>query len=285
MNEVGLGEALQRARKHKGLTQQQLCQVTGLSYSTLAKIERGAIKSPSIFTVVEIARALGASLDEIMGNVTSEHFGHDVTLQKPSKRTAKNGVQFVYFDINGCLITHHAAFTMISQDSGIGAEQVEYIYWQYNDRLCRGEMTISELNAIMSKELQLPDFSWQKYYINSVEAINPLQDLVVEVEKEFKIGLLTNIMEGQVEALLEAGKLPKLPYEQIIDSSKVGMIKPDRLIFELATEATGLQPEQILFIDDTRANLSAASQLGWRTLWFDTYNPEQSIAKIQKALE
>ena len=45
MNEVGLGKALQLARLSKGLTQQQLCQRADLSYSTLAKIERGAIKA------------------------------------------------------------------------------------------------------------------------------------------------------------------------------------------------------------------------------------------------
>ena len=47
--EVGLGRRLQEARKKANFTQQELCQKAGLSYSTLAKIERGAIKSPSIF--------------------------------------------------------------------------------------------------------------------------------------------------------------------------------------------------------------------------------------------
>ncbi len=49
MQEKGLGLQLQAARRRCGFTQQQLCQKSGLSYSTLAKIERGAIKSPSIF--------------------------------------------------------------------------------------------------------------------------------------------------------------------------------------------------------------------------------------------
>ena len=62
MNEVGLGKALQLARLSKGLTQQQLCQRADLSYSTLAKIERGAIKAPSIFTIEKIASTLGIEL-------------------------------------------------------------------------------------------------------------------------------------------------------------------------------------------------------------------------------
>jgi transcriptional regulator with XRE-family HTH domain len=47
MDEVGLGKTLQAARQKAGLTQQELCNQAELSYSTLAKIERGAIKSPS----------------------------------------------------------------------------------------------------------------------------------------------------------------------------------------------------------------------------------------------
>ena len=49
--EVALGKHLQAARQRASMTQQQLCQKAGLSYSTLAKIERGAIKAPSIFTI------------------------------------------------------------------------------------------------------------------------------------------------------------------------------------------------------------------------------------------
>ena len=67
MNEKGLGLRLQKARKAAGLTQQELCQKSGLSYSTLAKIERGAIKSPSIFTIHQIAMVLNLGIDELLG--------------------------------------------------------------------------------------------------------------------------------------------------------------------------------------------------------------------------
>ena len=66
MDEKGLGQKLQEARQKAGLTQQQLCHQANLSFSTLTKIERGAIKSPSIFTVQSIAGALGVGLDELV---------------------------------------------------------------------------------------------------------------------------------------------------------------------------------------------------------------------------
>src|ERR1035437_10389531 len=98
MDEKGLGKQLQRARQSAGLTQQQLCQKANLSFSTLTKIERGAIKSPSIFTVEAIANALGTSLDKLIG--------HSPAPDRKFLKT-KSGVSFIYFDVNGCLVHYY----------------------------------------------------------------------------------------------------------------------------------------------------------------------------------
>jgi transcriptional regulator with XRE-family HTH domain len=92
--EKALGKRLQEARQAAGLTQQQLCHQANLSFSTLTKIERGAIKSPSIFTIQSIAGALGTSLDELIGGQSPS---------RPAKqfKKTKSGVSFIYFDVNG----------------------------------------------------------------------------------------------------------------------------------------------------------------------------------------
>src|ERR1700733_6169130 len=108
MDEKGLGKRLQAARQSAGLTQQGLCQKAGLSYSTLAKIERGAIKSPSIFTVQTIAGALGVTLDELVGHSSPK-------TEARQNSQSKSGVKFVYFDINGCLVRfYHRAFVRLA---------------------------------------------------------------------------------------------------------------------------------------------------------------------------
>jgi transcriptional regulator with XRE-family HTH domain len=114
MDEKALGQRLQLARKRAHLTQQELCQKAGLSYSTLAKIERGAIRSPSVFTVANIAVATGASLEELL------EMGGSAVAPPPvdAKKRSKNGVRFVYFDVNGTLVRfYERAFTQISESS------------------------------------------------------------------------------------------------------------------------------------------------------------------------
>ena len=51
-------------------------------------------------------------------------------------------------------------------------------------------------------------------------------------------------------------------------SSDEGLVKPDPRIFEIACARSGLAPSQMLFIDDSRANIEAAAALGFHTHLF-----------------
>lgn len=279
MDEVGLGKLLQDARKKAGLTQQELCHKAGLSYSTLAKIERGAIKAPSIFTIQSIAGALNTNLNTLVGEP-------DVTNPEQSKKRSRNGVSYVYFDINGCLVEFfHPAFDRLAEDIGQTADVIETAFWGLNEQACRGDITMSQFNDEFAKRLNIEPFDWQSYYFEALNPIAEMQELLKWSGENYKIGLLSNIMPGFIDRMLREGALPHLAYDQIIDSSVVGSIKPEAKIFELAQERAGVPPEEILFIDDSRANLMAAEKLGWKVIWFDSYRPSDSVLRISTALE
>ena len=280
MDEKGLGRRLQTARVRAGLTQQILCQQAGLSYSTLTKIERGAIKAPSIFTIQRIAMALGTSLDALMG------MGGTKGLAETPKLRSKSGVSFVYFDINGCLVRfYHRAFTRLAEVSGAPADMVETAFWHYNDDVCRGDMTMDEFNHALAKQLHLHKLSWADYYLETIEPIEEMREIVRWAAKHYRIGLLTNIMPGLIRAMLERDLLPNVAYDVIIDSSEVHAIKPEIEIYEVAAERAKCRPSEILLIDDARTNLMAAEKQDWHVLWFDDYRPEESVARIKDALE
>lgn len=279
LDEKSLGKRLQAARQAAGLTQQNLCQRANLSYSTLAKIERGAIKSPSIFTVQTIAVALGVSLDSLLG---SPRRGQPTA----PKQASKSGVRFVYFDVNGCLVRFfHQAFTKLAHESGEPPDMVESAYWHYNDGACRGAMTLHEFNRAFAKSLHIPSVNWQEEYLSAVEPIAATQEVVEWAAKHYHVGLLTNIMPGFVDTMRKRQLLPDIQYDAIIDSSQVGAIKPEKKIYQVAMEHANVKPEEILLIDDSRTNLMAAEHLGWHVLWFDDYRTKESIARIRKALE
>lgn len=282
MDEVGLGRQLQEARKKAGLTQQQLCQKAGLSYSTLAKIERGAIKAPSIFTIQSIAAACGLSLNDLM----NDHGPQSAKPAAPAKKRSKSGVRFVYFDINGCLVRFfHRAFARLAHDSGAPADLVETTFWHYNDAVCRGELNMDEFNHLFAERLGLKNLDWQRYYMEAIDPIDEMRELVSWAAEHYHIGLLSNIMPGFIDEMFEQKILPDVNYTSIIDSSKVGAIKPEPRIYEVAQEWAECDPSEILLIDDSRANLMAAERMGWHVLWFDDFRPEESVKHVREALE
>ena len=279
IDEATLGIEIQKARTQAGFTQQGLCQAADISYSTLAKIERGAIKAPSVFTVHRICDVLGLSLDEIMG--LSVH-------ERPARKTgmSKSGVSFVYFDVNGCLVRFfQRAFSKLAHDSGVSADIVESTFWHYNDSVCRGEMSIEDFNVALGKQIHMTSLDWKKYYLEAVDAITEMHEVISWAIQHYNVGLLTNTMPGFIKEMMDIGLLPALPYDEIIDSSVVGAIKPEKQIYELASKRAGVPEDQILLVDDSRANLMAAEHLGWRVMWFDDYRPAESAQKVREALE
>jgi FMN phosphatase YigB (HAD superfamily)/DNA-binding XRE family transcriptional regulator len=278
MDEKGLGKRLQKARQTAGLTQQQLCQRANLSFSTLTKIERGAIKAPSIFTVQAIAIALNTGLDDLMGL--------DSNGLMRSLHKTKSGASFIYFDVNGCLVRfYQRAFTKLAEASGAPSDTVETAFWHYNDDVCRGSMSLGDFNAYLAERLGVVSVDWQDQYLSTAEPILPMQELLVWASERYKVGLLTNIMPGFLDAMFQQGHLPTLPYSSVIDSSVVGAIKPEPKIYEIAQQKAGCLPEEILLIDDSRANLMAAEKAGWHVLWFDDSRLEEAVERVRTVLE
>lgn len=279
--EKRLGQVVQEARKQAGFTQQALCQKSGLSYSTLAKIERGAIKAPSIFTIQHIAATLGISLDQLLQSVPSREPSTPV-----NKKVSRNGVRFVYFDMNGCLVraATDRAIAMLSAESGVSPEIIETLYWQHNNAVCRGDTSIDQLNTVLAERLGMM-VDWNKYYLSNVEPTPGMSEFVEWVAENYHLGILTNAMPGQVGPMLENGTLPRVSYDTIVDSSEVHALKPENKMYEVAAERAGIAPNELLLIDDDRVNLGGAAALGWHTMSFDAYHPEESIVAISTALQ
>jgi FMN phosphatase YigB (HAD superfamily) len=276
-----LGKQLQAARQAAGLTQQQLCLKANLSFSTLTKIERGAIKSPSIFTIQSIAAALGVGLDELIGQASRPSLP-----QARQLRRTQSGVSFIFFDVNGCLVHfYQRAFSKLALETGAPSDVVESAFWHYNDDVCRGIITLDEFNTKLAERLGVESVDWRKYYLDTVEPITQMQEVLHWASEHYKVGLLTNIMPGFLNAMLRANHLPNLSYDVIIDSSEVSAIKPEAKIYEIATERAGTPPSEILLIDDSRVNLMAAERLGWHVLWFDDSRPDESVERVRGALE
>ena len=73
-------------------------------------------------------------------------------------------------------------------------------------------------------------------------------------------------------------------FSHIVDSSKVGLRKPNPKFYKKLESIIGATNDKILLIDDTPINLRIAQSRGWQTFLFATNNNTVSTDKIRSML-
>ncbi|MCM8783951.1 MAG: helix-turn-helix domain-containing protein [Candidatus Omnitrophica bacterium] len=61
-----ISENIKRLRAKLGLTQDDLAKKVDIKYTTLIKIESGAVNRPSVQIMAKIAKALGVNIEELI---------------------------------------------------------------------------------------------------------------------------------------------------------------------------------------------------------------------------
>jgi putative hydrolase of the HAD superfamily len=71
-------------------------------------------------------------------------------------------------------------------------------------------------------------------------------------------------------------------FELVVESSKVGVRKPEPRFYEVACELLGVEPAACLFLDDLGINLKPAAAMGMRTI--KVIDPATAIAEVERLL-
>ncbi len=97
-----------------------------------------------------------------------------------------------------------------------------------------------------------------------------------------RIAMLSNASTGLEEQILHAkfGILDR--FDLVVNSSRVGMRKPDPAIYRLTLERLGVAPQEAIFVDDLPVNVAAAAALGIHAILFHT--EAQAVAAIRQRL-
>lgn len=72
-------------------------------------------------------------------------------------------------------------------------------------------------------------------------------------------------------------------FDVVIESSKIGVRKPESRFFELACEELGISASQAVYLDDLGTNLKPARTMGMRTI--KVADPAIAIAELESVLE
>lgn len=96
-----------------------------------------------------------------------------------------------------------------------------------------------------------------------------------------RLGLLTNNVKEFGDNWRAMFPIDEL-CEEVVDSSHVGMRKPEREIYALTCDRMKVQPHETVFVDDNADNVAAARAFGMYAVHF--IEPEASLAELERLL-
>ena len=92
-------------------------------------------------------------------------------------------------------------------------------------------------------------------------------NLARQLRQRYRTGLLSNAPSDFVRKILDDNQLNDI-FDHIFISSETGYLKPRQEAFEHVLQTMEADRAKILFIDDNRQNIDAASALGIQSVTF-----------------
>lgn len=207
-------------------------------------------------------------------------------------------IRAVLFDFNGVLTTSpFAQMAALGDDHGIDGQVVlELMLGPYDEdtdhawhRFERGEITAAEYGVDLfarAAEAEIDiDFTRLADLMSRLE----VHEVVVERVRAlraagYRTGLVTNNVKeasGQWRSLVPVDEL----FEVVVDSSEVGMRKPNPAIYLRALELLGgVAPDEAVMLDDAEGNVAGARRAGLHAILVDADDPTGALAELDALL-
>lgn len=203
-------------------------------------------------------------------------------------------ISFIYFDLGGVVIHDFNGtnkWEELKKSFGISSEKSEAFDEWFN-------LVEPEVNKGRDLESLLPEMK-DKFnvkvpenysflidgFVSHFETNTTIWPLITEAQKNYRIGLLTNMYPGMFNAITKQGIMPHEEWHVIVDSSLVGTCKPERKIYEIAEEQAGARGSEIFFIDNSIKNIEGAKKLGWQTMLYNPSATFRSNEELTRMLE
>lgn len=203
-------------------------------------------------------------------------------------------IKFVYFDVGGVLIKDFTASNKwfeLAREIGLADEdrQAFIDFWNSReDEICRGRDTEEVFEIAKNKfNLSVPEnYSILKDgFLSRLEASESILPIIELAKKKGKVGLLTNMYPGLLDLIFQKGIMPKVEWDIVVDSSLIGLAKPDPKIFEYAQNKCGKEGREILFVENSKRHVDAAAKFGWQAFFYDSSNIDKSNVELEKLLK
>jgi len=149
-------------------------------------------------------------------------------------------------------------------------------------QLSLGEMTKEDFYRVISEEFGF-DGSYEEFALLWSDIFTTDDEMVLLAEQlrgRYRRYILSNTNPIHTEFI--CARYPFVHgFDGMVLSHEVGLMKPDRRIYELAIERFALRPSETVFIDDILINVEAAEAAGLRGIHHrDADRTRQELTKL-----
>ena len=201
-------------------------------------------------------------------------------------------VEAVLFDMGGVIVSGPwEGFAAHERDNGLPDGLVRRINSTDPDsnawaRMERGEIGLEEFAVAFEGEAAALGYRVDGMAVLDGlggELIPDVAEAVRRCSERLKTGLLTNNYAPMKSSKRSAELAEVLGwFDAVIESSVVGVRKPDPAFYDLACEALGVEPAACVFLDDLGVNLKPARAMGMTTI--KVVDPDDALAELEAAV-
>lgn len=191
--------------------------------------------------------------------------------------------EIVLFDLGGVLTEFRGA-AALKQLTGARSEQEIWNRWLRSPWVRRfeaGDCSPREFadGVVTEWDLQLsPEQFVEAFTYWLQDPFEGAEQLVRDTSRRATVGCLSNTNSLHWRHVI--GRWPMLDlFTHRFLSFELGMVKPDREIFQYVTTSLGVDPKQILFLDDNMPNVESARACGMHS------DPVRGVAQARLALQ
>jgi len=110
-----------------------------------------------------------------------------------------------------------------------------------------------------------------------------LVEFIKTLRPTYKVAMLSNVRSRErLEQRFDPGELDEL-FDDVIASGDVGIVKPERQVYELTAARIGVAPEDCVMIDDIQEFCTGAEAVGMRSIQF--VHTDQMIADLRTLID
>jgi HAD superfamily hydrolase (TIGR01509 family) len=164
---------------------------------------------------------------------------------------------------------------------GRTADHIVAALQDIHDRASTGEIKQQDYVKRAAWLLKKPDDKVAAEFFGGTNRDEAALAYLIGLRPRYKVVLLSNAGAGMIEARFSLQELERF-FDMVVLSYVLKTAKPDPAIYRWTCEQLGLQPEEMVVIDDTPANCEAARAIGMKAVQYRSF--EQTREEIEAIL-